>query len=246
MKIGIADYGYNMWDGGECFDQAERWRQLKEIGYEGVERVTALTGEHAVQLAAGMKRLGMDFGTVRAPNQELSIQWTSAFGKSYIWTFVNGDNYADFSRQARIQAAACARYGISTALHNHMGTPVETQEQLEQFLADCPDNKLVLDTAHLAAMGGDAVEIASKYTDRIAALHLKDWIMTDSDHSNWTKRGRFCELGAGNIGLDNIEVLRTALRGGFDGWVFVEQDSHLQEPLLDLTISRQYLRKAGY
>jgi hypothetical protein len=40
MKIGIADYGMNVWDGG-CFDYEERALQLKTIGYEGIERLTA-------------------------------------------------------------------------------------------------------------------------------------------------------------------------------------------------------------
>jgi len=62
----------------------------------------------------------------------------------------------------------------------------------------------------------------------------------------WWERGRFCELGAGNIGLDNIAVMRALADVGYDGWVFVEQDTHLQDPLNDLEISRQYLRDAGF
>jgi hypothetical protein len=34
--------------------------------------------------------------------------------------------------------------------------------------------------------------------------------------------------------------------GGYDGWVFVEQDVHLQDPLKDLAGSREYLKKAGF
>ena len=33
---------------------------------------------------------------------------------------------------------------------------------------------------------------------------------------------------------------------GYDGWVFVEHDTHLQDPFKDLAISREYLRKAGF
>ena len=62
----------------------------------------------------------------------------------------------------------------------------------------------------------------------------------------WSKRGRFCELGAGNIGLDNISVMREVWRSGFDGWVLIEHDTHLQDPLKDLAISREVLRRAGY
>lgn len=246
MKIGIADYGLNVWDGGGCSDPEERWLHLKQLGYEGVERLTAMSGEHALQLAAGLKHAGMDFATVRAPSLEWSIRWTAAFGKSYIWSSVDGRDFATFCRQINKQAAICKRWGINVALHNHMGTPVETQEQLEDFLNDCPTAQLVFDTAHLAAMGGDPVEISSKYANRLAVLHLKDWITLHPGEPDWTKRGRFCELGGGNIGLDNAAVLHTAVSNGFKGWVFVEHDTHLQEPELDLAISRQYLRDAGY
>ncbi|MDF2922419.1 MAG: Xylose isomerase domain protein barrel [Paenibacillaceae bacterium] len=246
MKIGIADYGLNVWDGGGCFDQQERWLKLRQIGYEGVERLTALSAEHALQSASDMRRMGMDFATVRAPGLEWSIRWTAAMGKEYVWTHVDGRSFEVFCRQVRVQGEACGRFGIRAALHNHMGTPVETQEQLERFLEECPDSQLVFDTAHLAAMGGDAVEIARKYASRIQVLHLKDWLATDPDHPDWTKRGRFCGLGLGNIGLDNVAVLNAAVNGGFDGWVFVEHDTHLQEPMTDLKISRQVLCDAGY
>jgi sugar phosphate isomerase/epimerase len=90
------------------------------------------------------------------------------------------------------------------------------------------------------------VEIVRRYANRIQALHLKDWIRTDPSAAAWYQRGRFCELGAGNIGMDNAEVLRVAVQLGFNGWVFVEQDIHLQEPVADLTVSREYLRRACF
>jgi sugar phosphate isomerase/epimerase len=95
-------------------------------------------------------------------------------------------------------------------------------------------------------MGGDAVEIAGKYASRLAVLHLKDWLETNPESLDWTKRGRFCGLTRGNIGLDNAAVLKEAAKHGFDGWVFVEHDTHLQEPLVDLEWSRQVVREAGY
>jgi sugar phosphate isomerase/epimerase len=246
MKIGIADYGLNVWEGGGSFDPEERWLRLKQLGYEGVERLTASSGDHALAQAAAMKRLGLDFMTVRGPSHELSIRWTAAFGKRYVWTWTEANDFDAVCRQARLQAAACERWGIRVALHNHMGTPVETHEQVERFLAECPDAQLVLDTAHLAAIGGDPVEIAGKYADRLAVLHVKDYVSLNPGDPSWTKRGRFCELGGGNIGLDNAAVIRAAVKGGFDGWVFVEQDTHLQDPFVDLAVSRQYLRDAGY
>lgn len=247
MKFGVADYGMNVWDGG-CFDTEERLSRLKEIGYEGVERLEAVSADNALYKAVRFRKLGMDFATVRGPNVETSIQWTAAFGKSYVWTMVTGKDFDTFCRQVNTQVEACARWGIRAGLHNHLGSLVESQAELEAFLDRCPGCGLILDTAHLAAADGDPVDIVKKYGERLVAVHLKDWLVTSPDVGleRWPQRGRFCELGAGNIGLDNAAVMRAIVDAGYDGWVFVEHDTHLQDPLKDLAISREYLRKAGF
>ena len=198
--------------------------------------------------AAVFRKLGMDFTTVRGPNPALSIEWTAALGKGYIWTMVTGRDFDAFCRQVSIQLAATKRAGITTALHNHLGSPVETQDQLEQFMARVPECGLVLDTAHLAAAGGAPVEIVRKYAKRLTVVHVKDWVTLKPEVGldKWTERGRFCELGAGNIGLDNAAVMRALRKVGYNGWVFVEHDTHLRDPIKDLAHSRQYLRKAGF
>ncbi len=244
MKIGIADYGMNMWDGG-LFDYEQRCLDLKSIGYDGTERIKPGNGEDAVNLAAMLIKHGLDFGTCLADTIEKSIQWTSALGKNYVWTSVNGKDFDTFCRQVNIQSKACKKYGIHVAIHNHLGSLVESQEELETFLERCPDCRMILDTAHLNAAGGDSVEIVEKYFDRIEVMHVKDWIESDSSKEKWFERGRFCELGAGNINLDNEKVVKILLEKGYDGWIFVEHDTHLQEPLLDLKISREFLRKTG-
>ena len=246
MKFGIADYGLNMWD-GDAFDNEHRWHELKEIGYEGVERIIAANADELIQKSARMRKCGFDFGTVRAPSVELSIQWTAAVGKDYVWTEVNGKDFDTFCRQVNTQTKACARWGIRVALHNHLGSLVETQSELLAFLDACPGCRLVLDTAHLAAAeGGDPLSIVARFPERLEVIHLKDWIESDSSASVWNKRGRFCELGAGNIGLDNAAVMRKLVEVGYDGWIFVEHDTHLQNPLIDLAKSRDYLRDAGF
>ncbi|MEN6401991.1 MAG: sugar phosphate isomerase/epimerase, partial [Armatimonadia bacterium] len=133
------------------------------------------------------------------------------------------------------------------ALHNHLGSLVESQAELEEFLKRCPECGLILDTAHLAAADGDPVEIVNKYPERLTSMHLKAWLVTNPEIGleKWWERGRFCELGAGNIGLDNAAVVAALKKVGYDGWLLVEHDTHLQDPLVDLKISREYLRAAG-
>jgi inosose dehydratase len=55
----------------------------------------------------------------------------------------------------------CARHGLSTVLHPHFGTVVETDEQLQRFLEGC-ETGLCLDTGHLVIGGSDPLEIARR------------------------------------------------------------------------------------
>src|SRR5262249_3996558 len=66
-----------------------------------------------------------------------------------------------------------ATYGLRTVLHPHMGTYVETQVEVERFLADS-DLPLCLDTGHLLIGGTDPVELARAHPERIGHVHLKD------------------------------------------------------------------------
>lgn len=249
MKIGLADYGWRMWfGGGEDYDLERTLLDLNEIGYQGLERCRASSPGQALANAATFKRLGMDFATVAGPTTESSIEWTAAMGKGYVWTMGKAKDLEQCCRMANRQAEVTKRWGIRTALHNHLGSPVESQGELEEFLKRCPDVGLVLDTAHLAAADGDPCAVVRRYPDRLVSIHLKDWYVTDPEigiKDGWTRRGRFCELGGGNIGLDNAAVLRQLLSVGYDGWIFVEHDTHLRDPRLDLAVSRRYLREAG-
>ena len=247
MKFGIADYGLNVWDGG-CFDIEQRLLKLKEIGFSGTERLSAVSPSDAIQKAALYRKLGADFATCLGPDVQTSIQWTAALDRAYVWVGVSGRDFDTFCRQTNHQAEACRRWGIRLGLHNHLGSPVESQAQLEDFLARCPECGLILDTAHLAAAGGDCVKIVRRYPDRLVAIHLKDWFVTHPEIGldRWQERGRFCELGAGNIGLDNAAVMKALIEVGYDGWILVEQDTHLRDPWKDLAASRKYLKNAGF
>lgn len=249
MKIGVADYGMNVWYGG-CYDVAERLGDLKKIGYEGIEFLQASEAAESLGTAAEFRRLGMDFGTCRGPNVECAIKWTAGLGKTYVWTQVSGSDFDSFCRQVNEQVRIAGKYGIRVGVHNHLGTCVETQSQLEEFLKRCPECGIVFDTGHLAAAGGDCSAIVAKYSARLVALHLKDWMDTTKrsplNNPKWYECGYFTTLGHGNIGQDNGALLKAAVKSGYDGWVFVEHDTHLQDPLVDLMASRAYLKKAGF
>lgn len=249
MKYGIADYGMNVWDGG-LYDLEERLEGLKEIGYNGIERLEAISPSDAIKQAAIYKKMGMDFTTCRGPNVAVGLEWTAALGKNYVWVTA-GENsrtvdFDVFYRRVNKFTKICKKWGLQAALHNHLGQRIENQQELEDFMQKCPETNLVFDTGHLSGAGGDPVEVIKKYSDRLSMVHLKDVFILDEENDIWQERLRFCELGAGNNGFDNRTVMEALAEVGYDSWIHIEHDTHLQDPYKDLAISYNYLVDAGF
>lgn len=247
IKIGVADYGMNCWEGG-LYDYEDRMEKLKKIGYDGIERLEAKFPGDVLSIAARVHQIGMDFATCRGVSPDTAIQWTAALNKNYVWTSASsfGVDFDMLCRQVNYQVEICKKWNIKAGLHNHLGSVVETQTQLLKFLEKCPECGLILDAGHLAAAeGGDPLYIINHYFDRLVAIHLKDYVEKNSEADNWQNRIRFCELGAGKMGDYNEKIVKQLKQLGYSGWVFVEHDTHLQDPLVDLAISRSYLKKCG-
>ncbi len=249
MKFGVADYGMNVWHGG-LYSVEDRLESLRNIGFDGIERIEAISASDALERAVLYHKMGMDFATCRGPNVQSGLEWTCGLGKEYVWLtpgpLGRDTDMEAFLRRAREFTRVCARFGVKAALHNHMDQRIENQQELEMFLKECPDTCLLLDTGHFSAAGGNVVEIVEKYSDRIVAMHLKDVLLSDGrDENGRAKAWKFCELGAGNDGLNNAAVMQALVRKGFDGWVMIEHDHHVREPLVDLKTSLDYLRAAG-
>lgn len=250
MKYGVADWGMNVYEGG-LFDLEERLATLKKIGFNGLERLEACETMGAVRNASIFHRMGMDFATARGTKLEQNLEWSSAFGKEYVWLTPGetgrGKVSLDvFIRRARKFVEACRKYNLKAALHNHLGQVVERQEELDRFMEECPGAYLLLDIGHLACAGGDVCGTLERYYDRLAAIHFKDAFIKDESIGldRWFERLRFCELGGGNKeGLVDwkgaAEILR---KKHYDKWVLVEHDTHLNEPAQDLAVSLERLK----
>ena len=231
MRFGVADYGLNVWYGG-LYDLESRLVNLRELGFDGIERLEANSSGDALNKASLYRRCGMDFATCRGPDLAAGILWTAGLGKEYVWLSPGpSDRKTDFSvycRRANDFLAACRRTGIRAALHNHLGSRIETQEEVDEFMKECPDALLLLDIGHLHAAGGDVTGTIEKFLDR--------------GNPDWTKRLRFCGLGEGNAGLDYTGAGKILKKRGFAKWVFIEHDTHLSDPLKELKTSLDVMK----
>lgn len=144
--------------------------------------------------------------------------------------------------------------GVTSCFHNHVGTVIETADELDQLISRTDDMSvfLGLDTGHLAWAGADPVAVCRKYADRIKTLHLKDideQVRLDGveqkwDYDTFTANGIFTELGEGSV--DFPAILSVLNDVDFKGWLIVETDITQKPTALESAqISRTYLRSIG-
>jgi inosose dehydratase len=116
------------------------------------------------------------------------------------------------------------KHNMRIAFHNHVGSLVETIDDVERLLGMSKSIGVCVDTAHFAAVGTDPIAVVERFPDRVIYCHLKDWdsrVAKLQDDNYW--KG-FVELGAGNAGIDFGRFLDTIESRTKTQWVAVELD----------------------
>lgn len=164
---------------------------------------------------------------------------------------------AEFEQFANTLSRACAillGYGVKGCFHNHVGSVIETAEEMDRLLAATDPNVVFLgpDTGHLAWGGANVVDFFRRYADRIKTVHVKDinesvrqeGVAKEWDYRTFSAHGIWTEVGHGVI--DFRAVFQILADAGFDGWIIVETDvTQLASPLESAQVSRAYLRGLG-
>ena len=127
------------------------------------------------------------------------------------------------------------RSGITATLHPHVGTMVETADDVGRVLAGSRIG-LCLDTGHLLIGGADPVRLAAEHAGRIRHTHLKDvdaiWARRvqsgEVTYTEAVRAGLYRPLGQGNV--DIAAIVRSLEGAGYDGWYVLEQDTILSGP----------------
>ena len=143
------------------------------------------------------------------------------------------DGWDAFGAGLTALAEFSAEQGVALVYHHHMGTIVQTEEEIDQMMeATGPAMKLLLDTGHCWYGGGDPVSVAKKYMDRIGHIHCKNVRphiakqVRDEGLSflEGVRRGSFTVPGDAE-GIVNFEpVLRIAAEHGYSGWLVIEAE----------------------
>ena len=140
--------------------------------------------------------------------------------------------------------------GLRCVLHPHVGTAVETPEDITRVLEGSSVD-FCLDIGHIFCGGGDPVAVAQQLGDRIGHVHFKDVDTTIAQSmitrkTSWAEgvdAGVFKPLGQGDI--DFTAIFSVLKEIDYDGWIVIEQDKRLHEdspaPFDDVEASVRFL-----
>jgi inosose dehydratase len=147
-------------------------------------------------------------------------------------------------------------FGLRPVLHNHVGSALEFEDELESVLELLPASSLglCLDTGHAFYAGLDLGAVLDRWGERVDYLHLKDVRPAVRDASvrdgtgfwDAIADGVFCPLGEG--GVDFELLLDRANQLGFSGPVTIEQDRRpgvASTPEEDVAASVRFLEGLG-
>jgi inosose dehydratase len=157
-----------------------------------------------------------------------------------------------FANLDRLAELAAAR-GVRACLHPHVGTMVESADDVRRVLAGS-SIPLCLDTGHLLIGGSDPVALAQDHAGRVAHVHAKDVDGAlakrvqagELTYQQAVAQGLYTALGQGDVDFKAIVEALTA--AGFDGYWVMEQDTILpaeptdEGPLADVKASIAHLR----
>jgi inosose dehydratase len=149
--------------------------------------------------------------------------------------------------------------GVRLAYHHHMGTTIQTEEEIDRLMASTgPSVGLLLDTGHLTFAGGDPVRVIEKHGSRILHVHLKDVrrpVLEKAVAEDWSflksvLEGVFTVPGDGSV--DYPAVFQALAKANYQGWLVVEaeQDPAKAHPLTYARMGHanvlQYCKDVGW
>lgn len=152
---------------------------------------------------------------------------------------MNLSQWREFGKRLSRVAIRTADQGMKLCYHHHMGTVVQSHEDIDALMQETTDEVyLLLDTGHALFAGADPAQLARSYACRIGHVHCKDIrravmqasLNRDDSFLGAVLDGVFTVPGDGCIDYDAI--FSTLSGVGYSGWFVVEaeQDASVAPP----------------
>jgi len=153
---------------------------------------------------------------------------------------IHDEDFKEYGKKLTAFAEYCADFGMPISFHHHMGTAIETEQELDSLMNYTGEAvKLLFDTGHMTFAGGNSLNVIKKYAKRINHVHTKDTrsqVINNLDKSKESfldavLKGAFTVPGDGNINFK--EVIEILAQNNYQGWFIVEaeQDPAKANPL---------------
>ncbi len=232
--------------------------------YDKDGRLAGLIEKYKVPLKAGYMGVNVTDPSVRKDNIEKVIGITKLvkkYGGNYVVIAVNGrrppgaggrgpqgpdtfnfkEHKADMVAALNDYGMAVADLGLSTGLHQHTGTVIETRDEVYAIM-EAVNTKVMAfapDVGQLQKAGSDAAQVVKDFAKITNHMHLKDY-------SNGKYMGGYCPLGMGVVDIESI--LNTLEQAGLNPDVMHELDrGNAPMSARDTAIfSKAYLTRLGY
>ena len=152
---------------------------------------------------------------------------------------LGGDEWKLFGERMTEVADFVDRSGLRLAYHHHLGTVVETAEELDRFFESTGDSVgITLDSGHAALGCIDPIRVIRNMPGRIVHVHCKDVRRTvfesimerDASFLDGVLEGMFTVPGDGDLPFSAL--MDELAAAGYSGWIVVEaeQDPAIADP----------------
>ncbi|UWQ21542.1 myo-inosose-2 dehydratase [Jannaschia sp. W003] len=127
----------------------------------------------------------------------------------------------------------CAGQGMPLAYHHHMGSIIESGEDVDRLMeATGPAVGLCYDTGHLRFGGADPLAVLDRWSHRVAHVHYKDVRMPVVERVRSQRlsfldaviAGAFTVPGDPEGAVDFAAVTDRLSAMGYEGWIVVEAE----------------------
>lgn len=167
---------------------------------------------------------------------------------------LTSDEMTAFGVKLEEFAQYLADQGVTLVYHHHMGTIVESPEEIDAFMAATgPATHLLFDAGHCAFGGGDPVAVLTKHIGRVRHFHAKNIrpAITEKVRAEGLSflqgvvQGAFTVPGDQEGGVDFKPLLQILADNNYDGWIVIEaeQDPEVRNPLLYQTLGLHTLKR---
>jgi inosose dehydratase len=160
------------------------------------------------------------------------------------------EEWKQFSERLDAVAAELERQGLKMAYHHHMGTVIQSEDEVDRMMDSTKNVGLLLDSGHLTFAGGDPMRALKRHAKRIVHVHCKD-IRKDKLAAARNKDVSFLDAVLGDVfavpgdgSIDFAPLLEDLAKARYSGWLVVEadQDPAKAHPLTHARIGHDCLR----